>query len=141
MVADYTRAAWAAGKFDGVSVGRCKWYDHVRPDGRVVKLQGTWEVALARRLDELDVEYRAHEGRWPYVLNGVERSYYPDFYIPMWNVTIDVKGVFWDECGAEKYDAIRIWNRKKVLVIADRALLVSWNVDVLGTQRELLGLH
>jgi len=132
-------AAWAAGKFDGVPVGRCKWYDHTRPDGSVVSLQGTWEVAFARRLDELGVAYDAHVGRWRYTdLEGNDRSYYPDFYIPMWDVTVDVKGVYWDECGSEKYDAIRIWNCEKTLVIADRPLLESWGVDVLGTQRELL---
>lgn len=119
--------------------GRCKWYDHVRPDGSIVKLQGTWEVALARRLDELGVAYVAHEGRWPYTLDGVERSYYPDFHVPMWGVTIDVKGVFWDECGSQKYDAVRAANREKTLVIATRELLEEWGVDVVGTQRELLG--
>lgn len=118
--------------------GRCKWYDHTRPDGSTVKLQGTWEVALARRLDELGVEYRAHEGRWSYALDGVERSYYPDFYIPMWDVTIDVKGVFWDDCGAEKFDAIREANSYKQLVIANRDMLESWGVDVISVQYELL---
>jgi hypothetical protein len=130
--------AWAEGKFDGVAVGRCKWYDHVRPDGSTVKLQGTWEVALARRLDELDIEYTAHVGRWRYTLDGNDRCYYPDFYIPTWDVTIDVKGVFWDECGAEKYDAIRESNPDQTLVIANHEILESWGVNVLGTQRELL---
>lgn len=132
-------AAWAAGKFDGVAVGRCKWYDHVRPDGSVVKLQGTWEVALARRLDELGVFYTAHEGRWAYTLDGVERFYYPDFRVPMWDATIDVKGALWGEHGSQKYDAVRAANYEKTLVIATRELLEEWGVDIVGTQRELLG--
>lgn len=137
--ADMMRNAWAAGKFDGVAVGRCKWYDHARPDGSIVKLQGTWEVALARRLDVLGVLYAAHEGRWCYTdLDGNDRSYYPDFYVPMWDVTIDVKGVYWDDCGAEKFDAIRESNPEHTLIIATRDVLESWGVDVAGVQSELL---
>lgn len=139
QVSAYTRKAWAAGKFDGVAVGRCKWYDHVRPDGSIIKLQGTWEVALARRLDALGLEYLAHEGRWPYVdSDGRARSYYPDFHIPMWNVTIDVKGVYWDACGAEKFERIRASNCDAMLVVATRDVLESWGVDIASTQKELL---
>ena len=133
------RNAWAVGKFDGVAVGRCKWYDHVRPDGSTVKLQGTWEVALARRLDELGVAYDAHVGRWRYTdLEGNDRSYYPDFYVPMWDVTIDIKGVFWGDCGSEKFDAVREWNPDRELIVATRDVLESWGVDLLGVQKELL---
>jgi len=135
-----TRKAWADGKYDGVAVGRCKWYDHVRPDGSIVKLQGTWEVAFARRLDELSVSYDAHKGRWKYVaLDSKERSYYPDFYVPMWDTTIDVKGVYWDDCCSKKFDAIRSSNLDKQLVIATRDVLENWKVDLLSVQRELLG--
>jgi hypothetical protein len=131
--------AWASGKFDAVAVGRCKWYDHVRPDGSVVKLQGTWEVALARRLDRLRVTYSAHTGRWPYTdRDGHARNYYPDFYIPMWDVTIDVKGVYWGDCGTDKFEMIHTSNQDKTLVIANRTTLESWGVDVNGVQKELL---
>lgn len=37
--------AWVDGKYDGVRVGVCEWYDHVKPDGALIKLQGTWELA------------------------------------------------------------------------------------------------
>lgn len=132
------RDAYAEGKIVPKG-GRCKWYDHVRPDGSIVKLQGTWEVALARRLDALGVIYNAHEGRWRYTdLNGNDHSYYPDFYIPMWDTTIDVKGVYWDNCGAEKFDAVRGSNPERVLVVATRDVLESWGVNVTGVQSELL---
>lgn len=95
-VSEYTRKTWAEGKYDGVKTGKCKWYDHKTLSGKIVKLQGTWEVAFARRLDELRVDYIAHVGRWDYFdSKNVKRSYYVDFYIPMWDAFIDVKGVFW----------------------------------------------
>lgn len=72
------------------------------------------------------------------MLDGVERSYYPDFYVPMWDMHVDVKGVFWDECGAEKFSAVRESNPEQTLVIADRETLESWGVDVLSVQKELL---
>lgn len=71
----YVRKAWAEGKFDHAPVGRCKWYDHTKPDGSTVKLQGTWEVVFARHLDRLNIEYEAHRGTIKYLYEGVERSY------------------------------------------------------------------
>lgn len=135
------RAAWAAGEYDHVSVGRCKWYAHVKLDGSTCNLQGTWEVALARRLDNLGVAYDAHKGRIAYLdSNGIKRSYYPDFYIPMWDAYVDVKGAFWNATQRDKVEAIRRSNPNMQLIIATSDTLSLWNVNVLATQRELLNV-
>lgn len=139
QVAEYTRKAWADGKYDGVKTGKCKWYDHVTWKGEAVKLQGTWEVAFARRLDELEVDYVAHQGSWVYVDGlGVSRCYYVDFYVPMWDVFVDVKGAFWDAEQAEKVQFVRASNPDKTLFIATKSFLLEWGVRLLETQKELL---
>ena len=107
--------------------------------GEAVKLQGTWEVAFARRLDELEVDYVAHQGSWVYVDGlGVSRCYYVDFYVPMWDVFVDVKGAFWDAEQAEKVQFVRASNPDKTLFIATKSFLLEWGVRLLETQKELL---
>lgn len=138
-VAEITAKAWADGKYDGVSTGKCKWYDHVTPSGDTVKLQGTWEVAFARRMDQLGIKYITHKGRWPYLTeDNIERSYYPDFYIPMFDTYIDVKGAFWDEQQAIKFKYVKMFNQDKNIFVATRNYLDEWYVDIKGTQEELL---
>ena len=133
------RQAWADGKYDGVAVGKCKWYDHVRPDGSVVKLQGTWEVAFARWLDASSLTYDTHRGRWNYVgRDGAQRSYYPDFYIHSWDTWVDVKGAFWGDEQATKLDYVRASNPDKCFIIANKQWLEEHRVDYLSVQHELL---
>jgi hypothetical protein len=84
--------AWRTGKFDGVRVGCCKWFEHQRPNGERVKLQGTWELELAKWLDSKSIDYVAHPYRLSYVdVSGKRRSYFPDFYVPGWESYVDVK--------------------------------------------------
>lgn len=136
---EYTKQLWRDGKYDHVGTGKCKWYDHVRPNGEVVKLQGTWEVAFARKLDEMGVDYVAHRGRWTYIdAVGGERSYYPDFYVVAWDAYVDVKGVFWDEEQRSKLSYVTNSNPDKKLIVANKEYLNSMNVDLIGIQRELL---
>lgn len=139
LVSDYTRQAWADGKYDGVKTGMCKWYDHVKLDGSIVKCQGTWEVALARRLNELNIDFVTHRGRWSYITDDKSsHSYYPDFYVPMWDTYIDVKGAFWNTEQAEKLTYVIASNTDKMLIVANRDTLCSWHVKLKETQDELL---
>lgn len=130
-VAAYTRKAWADGKYDGVRVGQCAWYKHTKLDGTVVKLQGTWEVVFAQFLDSLGIEYEAHRGRILYVDNlGINRSYYPDFYVPMWNAYIDVKGAMFYDLQLNKMQCIRRSNPDKFIEIVTREYFDSIELDV-----------
>jgi hypothetical protein len=123
--------AWADGKYEHVNVGRCKWYDHLKPDGSIVKLQGTWEVVLAKHLDKLNIAYQAHVGRIKYVDdNGEQRSYYPDFYVPAVDCYLDVKGVFFNTLQEHKFELIRASNVDMNIVIVDKERFMSWGIDV-----------
>jgi len=138
-VSAYIRKAWAEGKFNHVQVGRCKWYDHVKPNGETVKLQGTWEVALARHMDNLQLEYHAHRGRMTYTDSaGTQRSYHPDFYVPMWDTYIDVKGAFFTELQKEKFDCVRNCNPSVNVLLITKSDLTSMGIDLTKVPRELL---
>ena len=131
--------AWASGKYDNVPVGKCKWYSHVKPSGELIKLQGTWEVAVARYFDVNNINYITHRGRFPYVTpDGVTRSYYPDFFLTSTNEHVDVKGAFWNWEQREKLDHIRNSNPTMKLVIYDKQKLEELNIDYVSVQKELL---
>lgn len=113
--------AWKNGKFDGVKTGRSKWYKYKHSSGKEYKVQGTWELAFIKWLDEHNMEFECHKGRIPYYFNGINRNYYPDFWIKTWNCYVDVKcEQFYNK---EKFDAIINDNQDiKILVLFDESL-------------------
>lgn len=67
-------------------VGRVKNIDY-----NGVKLKGSWEVLVAKWLDSYQIKW-GHETRYfEYEWNGV-RKYFPDFYLPEYDLYIEVKG-------------------------------------------------
>lgn len=106
--AQRTSDAWKKGKFDGVAVGKCKWYSYNHSSGKIFKVQGTWELAFIKWLDENNLKFTCHKGRLSYKLNGVDRNYYPDFYIEDWKCYVDIKAEFFHN--KEKFNAILEYN-------------------------------
>jgi len=60
-----------------------------------VRLDSQWELLVAQRLDELNVEWYRPKCRLPYFDDkGAEHSYIPDFYVKTFNCFIEVKSKF-----------------------------------------------
>lgn len=60
-----------------------------------MKLDSNWELLVAKRLDELNVEWFRPRVRLPYFdSEGVEHGYFPDFYVKTFNCFIEVKSNF-----------------------------------------------
>ena len=108
---ELTRNAWKEGKYDGIKVGKCKWYDFVKKDGTICKVQGTWELAYIKWLENNNIPFMSHKGRIPYLDNqGNKRSYYPDFYLPNTKEYVDVKSDYHFNINKEKWELIRLSN-------------------------------
>jgi len=67
-------------------VGRVKNIDY-----KGIKLKGSWEVLVAKWLDNNHIVWEHETKCFDYVWNG-NRKYYPDFYLPDFNIYIEVKG-------------------------------------------------
>lgn len=66
--------------------------EYVKKDGSVVKLDSSWEEALAKRLDDIDVEWTRPEEPIQYVgVDGKKHNYFPDFYLPKYDLYLDPK--------------------------------------------------
>ena len=89
-----------------------------RKDGSVVMMDSTWETVMAMRLDELNVkwerdesmklEYRSKTGR--------KRNYIPDFYLPEYDVYLEVKG-YWTDSARHKMKDVQERNPVKIVIL------------------------
>jgi hypothetical protein len=83
--------------------GRCRWFE---VSGQYV--QGTWERDIAQKLDTYGIEWkkvRSREDSFRYELDGKTKWYSPDFYLPEYNLYIEVKGYWWGR-DKEKMQAV-----------------------------------
>jgi hypothetical protein len=68
--------------------------EYCKKDGTIVKLDSSWEEALATRLDTINVEWiRPDPVKWVDD-DGISHHYFPDFYLPDFNLYLDPKGPY-----------------------------------------------
>jgi hypothetical protein len=84
---------------------------YVKLDGTVVLLDSSWEEALAKRLDELHIEWERPKPIQWVDSNGRTRNYFPDFYLPLYQLYLDPKNY-----GARKLSWLEE-NRKDVIIL------------------------
>lgn len=56
------------------------------------KFQGSWEVAFAKYLDNLNIKWERSNKKFDYTYNNDNHKYLPDFYLPDYNLYIEIKG-------------------------------------------------
>ena len=117
-----------------------KQSEFTRKDGTIVVMDSTWEVMMANRLNELDItwvrdpkmklEYKTRGGRM--------RNYIPDFYLPDFDIYIEVKG-YWTDAAKHKMKDIIKRNPGKICILESLAEIGRLTKDIkptLGTLRE-----
>lgn len=120
--------AWKNGLFDNVKVGRCKWYDFKKQDGTIIKCQGTWELKFVTWLEEKNIQYIAHKERIPYLMEGKQKFYYPDFFIFDWNCFVDIKNEYHYKLQFNKFENIIKSNPNLKLKILLKKDLISLGI-------------
>lgn len=85
------------------SGGRCKWFE---VDGQ--RVQGTWERDIADKMTQEGIEWikvGKKKDILIYELDGRQRAYTPDFYLPLFDLYLEIKGYWWGRDRA-KMDAV-----------------------------------
>jgi hypothetical protein len=87
-------------------------------DGKLVSMDSTWEVIMAMRLDELDIKWERDENmKLPYLMrSGRKRNYIPDFYLPEYDVYIEIKG-YLTESAKHKMKSVLEVNDVKIIML------------------------
>ena len=82
---------------------------YTRHDGTVVEMDSSWEVACAEKLDELGIKWtRDSSLKLEYRTEKLKlRNYIPDFYLPEYDIYLEVKG-YWTDAAK--------WKMKDVMV-------------------------
>ena len=97
--------------------GRCKWFE---VSG--VKVQGTWERDIALCFNNNNViwqKMKLNVDIWKYLdKSNKTRSYTPDFYLPEYDIFLEVKGYWWGD-DKEKMKLVLSQHKDKTLIIIE----------------------
>lgn len=115
-----------------------KQSEYTRKDGSVVLMDSTWEVMMAMRLDELEINWeRDPKMKLEYKTRGGRmRNYIPDFYIPDLDIYIEVKG-YWTDAAKHKMKDIIKRNPGKICILESLAEIGSLTEDIKPTAGSL----
>lgn len=57
-----------------------------------INMMGNWEVEFAKLLDKRNILWKYTEDKFDYLFNDSLHKYNPDFYLPEYNLYIEIKG-------------------------------------------------
>lgn len=101
-----------------VKSGRALKYDYESPIAGKIKVDGTWELKVAKYLDSLGLKWKRNKERFKYInLKNSNSTYCPDFYIEDWNSFLEIKGYTTDldRCKWKQFKSpLIIWTKKEL---------------------------
>lgn len=104
--------------------GRCEKYTYESVIAGIVKLDGTWELAVAKWLDKNKFNWIRNTKRFPYYdTNNKLRHYTPDFYVEELGGYLEVKGyeTELDRCKWLQFkEPLTVWKKEQILSILER---------------------
>ena len=134
IISETRKIDWANGKYKNAIVGKTKWYDHVKPNGQRIRLQGSWELLYAKYLDQNQIEYEAHKGAIWYVRSSdlTKRVYLPDFWLPKTEEFIDIKNDHLLIVDKQKIEDVKTCNQNLKLRIITKSTLMELGILTKG---------
>lgn len=88
-------------------VRKCKKsHQYKDKNNRVFIFDSSWEDELANRLDILDIKWNRPDPISYKDKNGTMRNYFPDFYLPDYNLYIDPKNSWCEQQQKEKLEIV-----------------------------------
>ncbi len=95
--------------------GRTKWYE---VSGQ--KVQGTWERNIALKFDEIGIiwiKLKTNKDILKYIMNNKVKSYTPDFYLPQFDIYLEIKGFWWGQDKEKMKIVIETHTDKEIFII------------------------
>jgi hypothetical protein len=101
---------------------------YVKLDGQIVLLDSSWEEALAKRLDELAIDWQRPTEALTWIdLTGKRRNYFPDFWLPKHGIYLDPKNSAAMSAQREKVDWL-LKNRPDVKFLLTLSECISFRL-------------
>ncbi len=108
------------------TAGRCKKLDYHSEIAGDIKVDGGWELATAKYLDSINVNWVRNKKRFKYwnSIKNMESTYCPDFFVIDWNKYIEVKGykTELDEIKWTQFEEkLEVWDKNKLKSLGIKA--------------------
>jgi len=110
------------------TAGRTKKLDYESNIAGKIKVDGNWELRVAKYLDDIGVKWIRNKERFKYnnTIKNCISTYCPDFYVYDWNTFIEVKGY------KTELDEIKWSQFKEKIEIWDKVKLISLGIKIYG---------
>lgn len=95
--------------------GRAKWYMVAGQN-----VQGTWERDIATKFEQLSIQWiklKTNKDTLKYEMNGKIRSYTPDFYLPDYDMYVEVKGFWWGNDKEKMMIVLQTYPDKNIAIV------------------------
>lgn len=90
--------------------------NYTKKNGTIVKLDSSWEEALAKRLDAINIEWvRPNPIKWV-DRTGIVRNYFPDFYLPDYDIFLDPKNPYAVKAQWEKLNCLTTQVKNLIII-------------------------
>ena len=94
-------------------------------------MDSSWEAKLAVLLDRLEIKWdRGDHLVLDYQTpRGRKRKYIPDFYLPDYDIYVEVKG-YWTEAARHKMKDVQERNPVKIIILESLDEITSFTLDL-----------
>lgn len=100
--------------------------------GEVFIAESTYEVKLSKILNSLNINWQRPSFFWYTDKKGNRRRYYPDFYLPEFDVYLDPKNEYLIKTDIDKIIRTSKENEIKIVVIGEDRINESYIKDMVG---------
>jgi len=109
--------------------GRSKWFD---VNG--IKVQGTWERNFALLLCNKNINWRRGTPL-KYCIDGKNKHYTPDFYLPDYDLNIEIKGYWWGSDKRKIDCIIQQYPNIKLTILEDDKIFEDFLINLISKWR------
>lgn len=106
----------------GLSGFCTKHFEYKRKNGTSIKVRSSYECKVCEYLDVLNIAYEYEKYSFDYMYENKKHSYIPDFYIPSYDIFIEIKPLYFeenDELTKVKYNSV-IDHNKRIIFVDER---------------------
>jgi len=100
-------------------------------NGNKTYLQSSYEILCSQILNDMNIKW-TRPSYINYVIDGVKRKYYPDFYLPDYDLYLDPKNDFLIEKDTKKISLVILQNNVKVIMLSKKQITKEYILFLIG---------
>ena len=93
-------------------------FNHIKPNGEIINLQSSYEKLVAEILDKLNIDWIRPKSMFYFDMDGKRRRYFPDFYLPKYDLYLDPKNDYLITKDKVKIQQAEVLNDCRIIVIS-----------------------